>query len=654
MYIESLVLQNFRCFGNQRTVVSLEPGLTPFIGSNGAGKTAACQALQRLFGITNDERAVRFDDFHVPAGESVLEGESGAAQPRTLAIEAILAFPELDDDGDQGKDAVPEFFHRMAADSEGTLKCRIVLEARWEADGTVDGSLSSKLWVVDTLDETYSEDHRTGLPVAERGRIQVVYVPASRDGARQLTAFLRSRLWRAAQWSDELRDLVASSAAEVSGKFHDEAATSTVEKALSQRWQELHGGGTHSIPRFQPIAPDVAELLRDTELRFEPDHGGEGRPARMLSDGQRSMLHLALTTAALDIETRVAGGGLAGEFDMTSAHLPTLTVLIVEEPENSLAPFYLSRIVSQVLQVCDGPRAQAVLVSHSASVLSRIDPASIRHFRLDAAAGTAAVRPITLPDNATEAGKYVREAVRAHPELYFARFVVLGEGDTEELIIPAVAQARGIALDPSFVAMVPLGGRHTNHFWKLLTDLNIPFATLLDFDYGRADAGPARLRVACRRLADNGVDIFAGLDGFSTAEDLTDAMTVRQMVDVMIHLREFGVFFSTPLDLDMAMLISFWKAYTELDPEERGPRDSDATDAVLGIGGSPGEFWAPADPNDLARQQERLRWYRYLFLGRSKPSTHLRALARLSPAELKDGPGEVCALSDYIKMKLGL
>ena len=654
MYIESLVLQNFRCFGNQRTVIPLGPGLTPFIGSNGAGKTAACQALQRLFGITNDERAVRVDDFHVPAGEAAPEGDNGTPQPRTLAIEAVLAFPELDDDGDQGKDAVPEFFHRMAADSEGTLKCRIVLEARWEADGTVDGSLSSKLWAVDTLDETYSEEHRTGLPVAERGRIQVVYVPASRDGARQLTAFLRSRLWRAAQWSDELRQLVAASAAQVSGKFHDEAATSTVEKALSQRWQELHGAGTHSVPRFQPIAPDVAQLLRDTELRFEPDHGGEGRPARMLSDGQRSLLHLALTTAALDIETQVADGSLAGEFDMTSAHLPTLTVLIIEEPENSLAPFYLSRIVSQVLQVCDGPRAQAVLVSHSASVLSRIDPASIRHFRLDAAAGTAAVRPITLPDNATEAGKYVREAVRAHPELYFARFVVLGEGDTEELVIPAIAQARGIALDPSFVAMVPLGGRHTNHFWKLLTDLHIPFATLLDLDYGRADAGPARLRDACRRLAENGVDVFAGLDGFSAAEDLTDAMTGTQMMAVITHLRQFGVFFSTPLDLDMAMLLSFWKAYTELDPGERGPRDSDATDAVLGSGGSPGGFWAPADPDKLAAQQERLRWYRYLFLGRSKPSTHLRALARLSPAELKDGPEPVRALTDYIKTKLGL
>ena len=70
MYIESLVLQNFQCFGSQRTVIKLDPGVTPFIGLNGAGKTAACQALRRLFGISADERTVRVDDFHVPATES--------------------------------------------------------------------------------------------------------------------------------------------------------------------------------------------------------------------------------------------------------------------------------------------------------------------------------------------------------------------------------------------------------------------------------------------------------------------------------------------------------------------------------------------------------------------------------------------------------
>lgn len=650
MHIESLTLRNFRCFGDQRTAIDLKPDLTAFIGTNGAGKTAACQALQRLFGITNADRAIRLEDFHVPPDEAQTPAS------RTLTVEATLAFPELEVDGTE-TDAVPEFFHRMAAGVDGKLKCRIVLEATWTADGTADGSLESNYWAVQTLDEEYSEEERTALPAAERARIQMIYVPASRDGVRQVTAFLRSRLWQAARWSSGLHQLVADTAKLVGDKFHEEDATKAIEKALGARWTELHGAGTHASPRFQPLEPDVTQLLRGTELVFEPDNTGLGRSANSLSDGQRSLLHLALTAATIDIEKGLVGGSLNTSFDLKSTHLPVLTLLAVEEPENSLSPFYLSRIISQLLAVCQGSRAQAVLASHSASVLNRIAPDNIRYFRLDPTAGVARVRAITLPEESTDEGKYVREAVRAHPEIYFARFVVLGEGATEEVVIPRVAQARGIDLDPSFVAMVPLGGRHTNHFWRLLNDLEIPHATLLDLDYGRPGAGPERLRIASTLLVDFGVDVFSQLPDFKGPADFTENMTRAQVKSVMMHLRRFGVFFSSPLDLDMEMLVKFSAAYMVIEEGDRGPQqNSDATEAVIGKGMSEyvAEYWAPVNASELAAQQNYLRWYRYLFLSRSKPSTHLRALSRLSDKQLQNAPESLIALITFVKEKAGL
>jgi putative ATP-dependent endonuclease of OLD family len=651
MYVESVVLRNFQCFGPERTVINFEADLTAFVGTNGTGKTAACTALLRLFGITAADRSVVMDDFHVPADEL------GDVESRQLTVEAVLVFPELDDDTIDGTDAVPEFFHRMAADDDGILKCRLILEAAWQADGTVDGNLETSYWVVRTLDETYAEEDRVPLPSAERARIQMIYVPPSRDGARQVTAFLRGRLWRAAQWSTELRDLVATSAGQISAQFHSEPATETIERALSSRWAELHGAGTHATPRFQPLEADVTQLLRSTELVFEPDRSGAGRAARMLSEGQRSLLHLALASATLDIEKQLADGSAGDSFDMTSAHLPVLTLLVIEEPENSLAPFYLSRIITQVLALCGDTHAQALLSSHSAGVLTRIRPTNIRYFRFDAEADTAVVRRITLPDNATDAGKYVREAVQAHPELYFATFVVLGEGDTEQLVISRIAQARGVDLDPSFVAMVPLGGRHTNHFWRLLNDLHIPHATLLDLDYGRANAGPARLRDAARRLADDDVDVFAGLEGYDNFDDLADTMTRRQISAVIAHLRRYGVFFSTALDLDMAMLASFPLAYKTLEPGQRGPNASDATEAVLGADRPPTAmtYWAPTESKDLEKRQSELQWYRYLFITGSKPSAHLRALSLLTEEQLRDqAPEPLTALIHFIEQKLGL
>ena len=108
-------------------------------------------------------------------------------------------------------------------------------------------------------------------------------------------------------------------------------------------------------------------------------------------------------------------------------------------------------------------RRVAVVSSHAPSILGRIDPTQVRRFRLDLADRTASVRSIKLPEGEVEALKFVREAVRTYPELYFARFTVLGEGASEEVVLPQLADALGFAIDRSFVAVVPLGGRHVNH-----------------------------------------------------------------------------------------------------------------------------------------------------------------------------------------------
>ena len=138
MYIEKLSLTNFRCFGSTATTIDLTSGLTTFVGVNGAGKTAVLQALQRLFGITAEQRRLRRQDFHIPSVELV------APLKRTLVMEAILAFPELDAGGPNAV-AIPEFFHQMAADEAGRLKCRLRLEATWTDDGSLEGTISRNI-----------------------------------------------------------------------------------------------------------------------------------------------------------------------------------------------------------------------------------------------------------------------------------------------------------------------------------------------------------------------------------------------------------------------------------------------------------------------------------------------------------------------------
>ena len=236
----------------------------------------------------------------------------------------------------------------------------------------------------------------------------------------------------------------------------------------------------------------------------------------------------------------------------------------------------------------------------------------------------------------------VREAVRTYPELYFARFVVLGEGASEEVVLPRLADALDFAIDRSFVAVVPLGGRHVNHLWRLLTDLNIPYATLLDLDWGRAGGGWGRIKTACTQLLENGVAPGAlfgqHLHADGPAANLAAfdrfAADDANSLDVWVkRLRRFGVFFCAPLDLDYSMLRAFPAAYQVAEPGRQGPSNrGDPRTAVLGDDGLPALY--------AADQDGLLRWYRYLFLGRGKPSTHVRVLSGLAPADLAAGAPE--------------
>ncbi len=642
MYLERVTLTNFQCFGPEPHTITFDQQLTALIGVNASGKTAACQALLRLFSVVAEQRQIRVEDFHVP------ENESTPATIRTMRIDAVFAFPELADPSADAAATVPEFFAQMAAFDDQSLKLRIVLDATWTAEGAVQGTIEDTRRVVFTFDDEYG-DHWAQLRSSDRNRIQMVYVPATRDGARHVTSFLRGRLWRAALWSDVFRDETASGAATLAEKFKAEAVVATVTDAIAGRWQELHHLSTERNPIFEPVSRDMSVLVANAEMLFEPSATGRTRSARELSDGQQALLHIALTAATLDLEWAIATGTHDDKFDITATALPTMTLLAIEEPENNLSPYFLSRVVQQLIDVTGSGRAQAVISSHSASAVARIDPERIRHFRVDGATRTTRVNPILLPADSTDAGTYLREAVHAHPELYFARFVVLGEGDSEQVVVPKLAAARDLHIDQSFVAFVPLGGRHTNHFWKLLNQLGIPHATLLDFDWGRFGGGEGRIRYACTRLIENGINPFdgsAGVKDFTSTDDI-DGLTTDQIKAWLDHLEQWDIYFSVPLDLDMALLRHYRDAYTgHLEPGRTGPRTTgDARDAALGDTKDRPDIkcW------DSDEAMEDLRWYRYLFLNQSKPGTHLRALSFIAKEDLSRPPERIGRLIDRIE-----
>ncbi|MCE7798144.1 AAA family ATPase [Sphingobium sufflavum] len=654
LLVETVTISGFRCFGPNPLAIDIATDITAVVGPNASGKTALLQALSKLFGVTRAQRTVQRSDFHLGA-----EDDPDDRDPKDLFIDVLIGLPELSDGTATPETVAPAFRRMHIARAGDNPVCRLRLEARWEDDGTVEGEVSQELFWVETLDADPPADKRHPVSAADRGLIQLYYTPASRDAAAQIRATagaLAARLLRAIEWSSDTEEAVTEASDTLTEAFEGEAAIASIGKALQERWAGLHDDVVDTKPRLSLISRRFEEVVSRIAVVFEQGPDGNERGLDALSDGQQSLFYFALAAAVFDLERAVVAGTVDGFRDDTM-RIPALTLFALEEPENHLSPYFLARIVRQIRSLTEDGGAQALITSHSPAVLSRVDPREVRYCRCEPKTRISTVKSIKLPKGASEETKFVRGALLAYPELYFARFVVLVEGDSERIVLPKLAEALDLLVDPAFVAIVPLGGRHVQHFWRLLTQLGIPYATLLDLDLGRKGGGFGRIKTAIEKLIERGAPknkllaIKGGVlsdEGFAKMHDWKDVELLPGWIEC---LEGYGVYFSSPLDLDMAMLKAFPAAYEAVIPAGGGPRmaKDKAAEAVLGTAGPGLTAWT----GPYAGYEELFPAYRYHFLTQSKPATHLAALVHIKRKELiASMPPVLKALLEHVAKSL--
>lgn len=160
-------------------------------------------------------------------------------------------------------------------------------------------------------------------------------------------------------------------------------------------------------------------------------------------------------------------------------------VLLIEEPEMLLTPQaqrYLYRLLRRFAeagnQVLYSTRSPAFLDAAHHEEIVRLD---LRH-------GQRSVRR-TKPDVLSEAQRVRLAAEFDHErgEMFFARSVVLVEGQTERLALPFIFRAMGHDPDADGIAIVEVGGKSNLPLAaRLLRDLAIPFIVVFDADRGEA------------------------------------------------------------------------------------------------------------------------------------------------------------------------
>lgn len=685
MKLAKLKLCNYRSFGESEQIINFDE-LTALIGNNSSGKTAALNALNTIFSENSGDRNLSRCDFFLPKDQAPEDLEE-----QSLFIEAVFHFNELQEEQGPTTYAIPTFYDSFVVDKPGNAPyLRIRLEATWEKSSNIEGSIESKVFYITCPEsEEIGEENKRIASRHDLNRIRMIYVPAVRDPSKQLknaSGSMMYQIMNSINWKDATKENVKGLIQDLNDEFLKESGVSILKNAVHDEWEEYHSDSRYSNAQLRFNSTNIESAIKRAEVLFSPTVTEREFSIDEMGDGLRSLFYISMVDSMLDVENKIRDEIENGKELSFSKTPPILTIVAVEEPENHIAPHLLGKLIGKLRDISKKCNAQTLLTSHSPAIVKRISPEELRYFRLIPDKLSTEVHYITLPDKEklSEQYKYVKEAVKAYPELYFAKLVILGEGDSEEILLPKFLETNGDGVDSSGISIVPLGGRHVNHFWRLLNDLKIPHITLLDLDRERDGGGWGRIKYVIKQLIENGYDkkkLLKVEGGFLTIEELDEMNTWEvSLVDDMnswIHFFEkYNIFFSSPLDIDFLMLENFEEEYKAILSKKEGPRirkKNEEENTTIMIQDIENELSISSEYQEritcdvqntlkecggkgitYSDQQKRLMvWYNYFFLNRGKPSTHISVLSQLDDSDLTTNtPSVISRLIDTARKLL--
>lgn len=428
MKLTQLKLENFRSFGPFAETIDFN-SITGLIGHNSAGKTAILSAIRVLLGNLR----LKQSDFHCVNEQSIEHIE--------MKIEARFDFFDSSESQEEcGETSIPTFFETLTIQNEGENPyIRIVLDAKWTPSNSPEGDIDSSISFITSSDD---DTKRVPMTAFFRSKIDVIYIPAIRNPYEQLNNAAGTILWRLLKqinWKESDKLDISQKIDSLDRAISDQDGISLIEETISAQWKIYHNDNRFSDAKIKFGSTDLNKILKKLEVEFSPGPHNRSYKIGDLGDGLQSLFYFSLIDAFLKTEEK----GLKeiskniDENDRTlNVSPPELTILLVEEPENHINPQLLGNALSNLRSISKNENSQVVFTSHNPSVVKRIDPEEIRHVRMESLFESSVVNKLVLPDKESDAYKYVKNAVIAYPELYFSSLIILGEGDSEEIIIP--------------------------------------------------------------------------------------------------------------------------------------------------------------------------------------------------------------------------
>ncbi len=445
MYVSELRLYDFRQFksvdGKPGLEVRFHPGLNALVGENGSGKTTVVDAMRYVL-LTQSGEFVRptEDDFNVRA-----DGVSA----RELRIECVIA--------GLGANEAKNFIEYLTVEGQGEEACyslRLYYRA-WREGNRVFTDLRVG-------------DRSDGAKLDGRARelLRVVYLKPLRDAEREMSAGRRSRLSQILLSHPAFRDrdghpMVAAfdgANKEIERYFSENPSGKEVMGTIRSNLSAFHGSADNREASIRVLDAQLRSILEGLSLTV-----GEANPGL----GELNLLFMA--AELLLLKASEEGG---------------MRTALVEELEAHLHPQAQLRLIEFLQRDYGDHGSQVIITTHSPVLASKINLKSLILLKGGGGFDMAPGRTKLSPGDYLFLQRFL-DATKAN--LFFAKGVIMVEGDAENILMPALAEAIGCPLERYGVSIVNVGSTAFLRYAGIMSradgrPMGVPVSVVTDCD----------------------------------------------------------------------------------------------------------------------------------------------------------------------------
>jgi len=564
MIVTKIVINNYRLLKNME--LDLEKDLSLIIGKNNCGKTSVISALNKFIGSQSGSNIFTFDDFNLDFKNKLFEFvdrdgvDWNEVLPKGIELYLYIKYDSLDNlanirplmlDLDPNNNIVIlKFEYMLSFDKmESLIKAFSKYYSRFDSDSKVnidkttcfDNFIKMKhrqffeinkkavLYDLVTCQANETEFRYLSAKTIDLNKvISFRYISAHRDTVNKdndaTLSNLSTRYYEKTKTDDENPDIQ-----------HFEDTLIDTDRSLTNVYHGIFNSVIQKVKKFGGIRENetvvnIISTLSQQQLLKENTTVVYDTCNHQLPESYNGLGYLNLISIIFEIETILS----EFRYDRDDSVAPAnINLLFIEEPEAHTHPqmqyIFIKNIKQLLLSGCSGEEGkkninlQAVITTHSSHIVSECDFDDIKYFRKSSGNSVESKNLKELkikykdekdPDN--NHFKFLKQYLTLNcSEIFFADKVILYEGDTERILLPAIM--RKIDQEETSSDAVPLlsqnislieAGAYSQIFEKFLIFIGIKTLIITDIDSGIEETKPDKNGVSrtnvCSSTVENG------------------------------------------------------------------------------------------------------------------------------------------------------